>query len=91
MPPTSSNFGLFNDPAVNSLIDQAKTAATKSESTSLWTQADRKVMEDAAVFPITDPNTPVYHASQVHNAIYLPILNQFDMANVWLDPSKNGG
>jgi peptide/nickel transport system substrate-binding protein len=91
LPPTSSNFGLFNDPAVNDLIDRAKTAASKAESTALWTQADRKVIGDAAIFPITDPNTPVYHASQVHNAIYLPILNQFDMANVWLDAGKNGG
>jgi peptide/nickel transport system substrate-binding protein len=91
LPPTSSNFGLFNDPAVNSLIDRAKTAASHDESTALWTQADRKVMEDAAIFPITDPNTPVYHASQVHNAIFMPILNQFDMANVWLESGKNGG
>jgi peptide/nickel transport system substrate-binding protein len=91
LPPTSSDFGLFNDPAVNSLIDQAKSAADHAQSTALWTQADRKVMDDAAIFPITDPNTPVYHASQVHNAIFLPLLNQFDMANVWLDPNKNGG
>ncbi|MDQ1697375.1 MAG: peptide/nickel transport system substrate-binding protein [Frankiaceae bacterium] len=91
LPPSSSNFGLFNDPAVNTLIDKAKVATNHDESTKLWAQADRKVMEDAAIFPITDPNTPVYHGSQVHNAIFLPVLNQFDMANVWLEPGKSGG
>lgn len=91
LPPQSSNFGLFNDPAVNSLIDRAKAATSHDRSTALWAEADRKVMEDAAVFPIADPNTPVYHAAQVHNAIYLPVLNQFDLANVWLEPGKNGG
>ena len=91
LPPQSSDFGLFNDPAVNALIDQAKQATSESESSRAWAQADSKVMQDAAIFPITDPNTPVYHASQVHNAIFIPVLNQFDMANVWLDPSKNGG
>jgi peptide/nickel transport system substrate-binding protein len=89
-PPQSSNFGLFNDNAVNDLIDRAKAATDHSESTALWAKADRKVMEDAAIFPITDPNTPIYHASQVHNAIFLPVLNQFDMANVWIDSSKSG-
>jgi peptide/nickel transport system substrate-binding protein len=82
---------LFNDPVVNSLIDRAKTAPSHDQSTALWTEADHKVMEDAAIFPITDPNTPVYHAAQVHNAIFLPILNQFDMSNVWLEAGKNGG
>ena len=43
------------------------------------------------IFDATDPNTPVYHGSQVHNAIYLPVLNQFDMANVWLAAGKQGG
>lgn len=91
LPPQSSNFGLFNDPTVNDLIDRAKAATSHDKSSALWAEADRRVMEQAAIFPITDPNTPVYHASQVHNAIYLPVLNQFDMANVWLEPGKNGG
>jgi peptide/nickel transport system substrate-binding protein len=91
LPPESSNFGLFSDPEVNDLIDQAKAAKDIDTSSALWAQADRKVMEQAAIFPITNPNTPVYHASQVHNAIFMPVLNQFDMANVWLEADKNGG
>jgi peptide/nickel transport system substrate-binding protein len=33
----------------------------------------------------------VYHATQVHNAVFIPNLNQFDPTNVWLTPSLNGG
>jgi peptide/nickel transport system substrate-binding protein len=91
LPPSSSNFGLFNDPKVNKMIDQAKAAKSASAADAIWAQADRQVMEDAAFFPITDPNGATYHASQVHNYIYLPATSEADWTNVWLDPSKNGG
>ncbi len=41
-------------------------------------------MKAAAVFPITDNVEFAEHASYVHNAVYLPIMQQFDAANVWL-------
>ena len=84
MPPTSSNFGLFNDPKVNSLIDQALGATSTSAAAPLWHQADVQVMKDAAIFPITDPNLGLMRGSQVHNAIYVPLLEQIDPTNVWL-------
>jgi len=91
LPPTSSNFGLFNDDAVNTLIDQAKAAKSLSEANDLWAQADRKVMEDAAFFPITNPNEGQYHASFVHNTIYSPVTQCYDFTNVWIDKDKQGG
>ena len=45
-------------------------------------------MEDAAFFPITNPKQANYHATQVHNAIYVPAMQNFDPANVWLDPAS---
>ena len=47
-------------------------------------------MADAAFFPVTNPQQPNYHAKQVHNAVYLPALQNFDPANVWLDPASSG-
>jgi peptide/nickel transport system substrate-binding protein len=41
-------------------------------------------MSDAAIFPITSPTQPVYHAGLVHNAVFIPALLQFDPTNVWL-------
>jgi peptide/nickel transport system substrate-binding protein len=42
------------------------------------------VMKDAAIYPITDSLQPNYHASYVHNAVYITAIQQFDPANVWL-------
>jgi peptide/nickel transport system substrate-binding protein len=90
-PPLGSNYGFYNDPKTNSLIQQASTATDQSQSGALWNQADRQVMQDAAIFPITNPQQANYHASQVHNAIYVPAIQNFDPANVWLSPGTNGG
>ena len=51
---------------------------------TIWAQADQAVMKDAAIYPITDPLQPNYHASYVHNAVYVPAIQQFDPTNVWL-------
>jgi len=91
LPPTSSNFGLFNDSKVNDLIDQAKAAPTLDEANTLWAKADRQVMEDAAFFPITNPNEGQYHPSFVHNTVYSPVTQNYDWTNVWIDKDKQGG
>jgi peptide/nickel transport system substrate-binding protein len=87
LPPLSSNFGLFNDPAVNKLITQASTATSETQSNPDWAAADKLVMEDAAIYPIEDPNEPLVHAPQVHNDVYIPALENFDFTNVWLSGS----
>jgi peptide/nickel transport system substrate-binding protein len=83
-PPVGSNFGFYNDPAVNSLIAQGAQAPTASAAAAIWGKADQAVMKDAPVYPITDPQQPNYHASYVHNAVYIPQIQQFDPTNVWM-------
>jgi peptide/nickel transport system substrate-binding protein len=90
-PPTGSNFGLYESGATNALILQAATAQTKDEAAALWAKADEQVMKDAAFFPITNPVQANYHASQVHNAVYIPAIQNFDPTNVWLGKDKQGG
>lgn len=83
-PPTSSDFGFFNDPTVNADIDKALAAATTAEAAPLWHQADVDTMKGAAIYPITDPNQANIAGSQVHNTVYMAIYEQFDPTNVWL-------
>ncbi len=90
-PPAGSNFGLYESPATNALILQAATAKSTDEASSLWAKADEQVMKDAPFFPITNPLQANYHASQVHNAVYLPSIQNFDPTNVWLSKDKQGG
>src|SRR5262249_15641105 len=90
-PPQGSNFGFYNNPTTNSLITQAGSATTEAQAGTLWHQADQAVMNDAPFFPITSDLQPNYHAKQVNNAVYIPAMQGFDPANVWLDPAVNGG
>jgi peptide/nickel transport system substrate-binding protein len=90
-PPVGSNFGYYDNPTTNALTRQATSAKSNQESLNLWAKADRQVMEDAAFFPITEPLQPNYRAQQVHNAIYLPTIQNFDPANVWLSAGQQGG
>jgi peptide/nickel transport system substrate-binding protein len=90
-PPTGSNFGLYNSAAANQAIATAGSATSADQAKSLWAAADRQVMQDAAIFPITNSLQPNYHASQVHNAIYVPTFANFDPTNVWIEKGKQGG
>jgi peptide/nickel transport system substrate-binding protein len=90
-PPVGSNFGLYDSPATNAAITAAVNAPTQDEAKTLWAAADKQVMADAPFFPITNPQQQNYHASQVHNTIYVPSMQQFDPTNVWIDKDKQGG
>jgi peptide/nickel transport system substrate-binding protein len=83
--PESSNFGDYNNPAVNALIDQALSASSVDAASALWHQADQKVMEDAAFVPLTNPRQANYHNSKrVHNFIYTDAFQNGDPTNIWL-------
>jgi peptide/nickel transport system substrate-binding protein len=83
-PPSGSNFGFYSNPTVTSLISKAASQASASTAATLWGQLDQDVMKDAPIYPITQPLQPLYHASYVHNAVYVPAIQQFDPTNVWL-------
>ncbi len=89
-PPQGSNFGFYNNPTVNALIDKASSQASATTAATLWAQADQDVMKDAPVYPITQPLQALYHASYVHNAVYVPALQEFDPTNVWLSTPTGG-
>jgi peptide/nickel transport system substrate-binding protein len=84
LPPTSSNFGFFNDPTLNGLMSQALTAPTADAAAGMWHQADMEAMSQAAVYPIGDPNRPTIQGSRVHNCIFVGAFQNCDFANVWL-------
>lgn len=90
-PPVGSNFGLYDNPGTNAMIQQAAEAPTQEEAATLWSKADHKVMEDAVFFPITNPKQANYRASQVMNPVYVPSIQNFDPTNVWLTADKQGG
>jgi peptide/nickel transport system substrate-binding protein len=82
--PNTSNFGLFNDPKLSTLIDQALSAPTDSAAAPIWHQADEEVMSQAAWDPLYIQNYVKIQGSQVHNCVVSPQLETCDFANVWL-------
>ncbi|HET6817115.1 MAG TPA: ABC transporter substrate-binding protein [Mycobacteriales bacterium] len=91
LPPTSSNFGLFNDPKVNACIDKATKEKDLNTANQDWNECDHDVMSAAAIFPILSPNRANYYPAHVHNTVYSPVWDMADMCNVWLDKNKQGG
>ncbi|HXP57599.1 MAG TPA: ABC transporter substrate-binding protein, partial [Streptosporangiaceae bacterium] len=83
-PPVGSNFGFYNNNSVNALIAQASQASSQATADADWVKLDETVMKDAPIYPITAGLQPNYHASYVHNAVYVPGIQQFDPTNVWL-------
>jgi peptide/nickel transport system substrate-binding protein len=82
LPPTSSDFGLYDDPKLDQLIDRASQADLKTAA-DLWHQADELVMSDAAIYPIAQQNLTMWCGDRVGNCIYVPELEGVDLTNVW--------
>ena len=86
--PNSYNYGDYNPPAVNALIDKALVASDETTAGQLWHQADVLIMRDAAIVPFQTQQTAIFHSSRVHNAIYLPFSQNYDVTQVWLNPTS---
>jgi peptide/nickel transport system substrate-binding protein len=83
------NYGCYDDPAVNSLINQAEAASSQSAAGAAWHQADVDIMKDAAIVPIISQNFPQYSSARVRGvgfstAIFAPNIGDPDITNVWL-------
>ena len=83
-PPNGSDFGFYNDDALNQLVVKAAATTDPTQSQALWAQADALVMKDAAIFPITANNQATYHATHTKNDVFIAALQQIDPTNVWL-------
>ena len=83
-PPTGSNFSEYNNPAVNALIAKAASQASTVAAGKLWGKIDQMVTMEAPTYQITQDLQPNYHSSFVHNAVYVPAIQNFDPTNVWL-------
>ena len=79
-----SDWGGYDNPSVDSLVTQAESATTIAAAASLWHQADEQVMKDAPFIPFETSLTPLFRSSRVHNAIFIPFSEYYDITQVWL-------
>jgi peptide/nickel transport system substrate-binding protein len=86
-PTSNNNYGSYDNPKVNQLIDQAYEARDERAGTALWGQIDRLVMEDAAWAPLVYDREAFFWSSRVRNWTFSPWLTNPDITNLWLDPN----
>jgi peptide/nickel transport system substrate-binding protein len=83
------NYGCYDNPAVNSLIQTAEGASSLSAAGAAWHQADVDIMKDAAIVPLLSQNFPQYSSARVRGvgfstAIFAPNIGDPDITNLWL-------
>ena len=86
-PTSNNNYGSYDNPKVNALIDQAYGARDEGARTALWGQIDRLVMEDAAWAPLVYDREAFFWSARVRNWTFTPWLANPDITNLWLDPN----
>lgn len=84
VPPNGSNYGFFTDPTLDQDMTNALNATSDSAASADWHTADQRAMDQAAVYPVADPNQGSIHGQRVHNFIYIGPLQNPDLANIWL-------
>jgi peptide/nickel transport system substrate-binding protein len=86
-PTANNNYGNYDNPKVNGLIDQAYATRDDQARGALWGQIDRLVMEDAAWAPLVYDREAFFWSSRVRNWTFTPWLANPDITNLWLDPN----
>jgi ABC-type transport system substrate-binding protein len=82
--PNSPNFGGYGDPDVTKLISRALAAPTASAAAQLWAEADRKLLSDVAVVPMTAAKNASFHSARVHGCHAFVMSLNCDPTNVSL-------
>jgi ABC-type transport system substrate-binding protein len=86
--PNSVDYGDYNSTVVNSLIDRALRASDEQQAAALWHQADLQIMKDAPIVPFQTQKTALFRSSRVHNALFAPFSQSYDITQVWLNPTS---
>jgi ABC-type transport system substrate-binding protein len=80
----SQNYGGYNNPQVNQLMDQAMTAPDEQQSFDFWSQAATHIIEDAGMVPLVQYKQVTYHSSRVRNCIFSLFSLNCDITTLWL-------
>lgn len=80
----STDYGGYNNPQVNALIDSALTATDAGHAAGYWQQADQLIMADAAIVPLLDRAHTIFRSERVHGAVFVPTAAGYDYTRLWL-------
>jgi ABC-type transport system substrate-binding protein len=86
--PGSTDWSGYNNDKVNADIDKALTATNESDTAKFIHDADVQIMNDAVIVPFQTQSTPLFRSTRVHNAIEVPFTSNYDITQVWLNPTS---
>lgn len=78
----NSNYAELNDPAINSLIDQAGSETDASKRNDLWAQVDQKVMDAAVYLPFVADKALTYRSPRLTNVYINQAFGIYDFVNI---------
>ncbi|MGH3244401.1 MAG: ABC transporter substrate-binding protein [Spirillospora sp.] len=81
----STNYGGYDNPQVNALIDEALTAPDPARAAACWQRADERIMADAPIVPLLDRAQTIFRSSRVHGTRFLPTTAAYDYTRLWLN------
>jgi peptide/nickel transport system substrate-binding protein len=87
-PTANNNYGGYNNPQVNSMIDEAYRTGDAQRRNALWGEIDRKIMQDAAWVPLVYERQPYFWSSRVKHWTFSPWISNPDITDMWLDPNS---
>jgi len=82
--PNSMNYGAYNSPRTNAMIDSALAAATADVASRYWQTAAAHIMDDAAIVPLDQGKNPSYHSARVRNCLYEVFGYSCGLTELWL-------
>ena len=84
--PGSSDYGGYNSPVLDRLVQQALTATSPAQAATRWRRANAQIMNDAATVPVEIQKWTVFHSAKVQNCVFLFLSLNCDVTQVWLQP-----
>jgi peptide/nickel transport system substrate-binding protein len=82
--PAGSNYTYYCNPADDAIAAAALKATSNAAADQDWAKLDENLTNAAITYQITQDLQGNYHSSFVHNAVYVPAIQNFDPTNVWL-------
>jgi peptide/nickel transport system substrate-binding protein len=80
----STDWGGYDNPTENALVDKALTARTPAQANKLWAAAQTFVMKDAGYVPINVQKWPIYHSARLQGCNFFWYTLSCDVTNVWI-------
>jgi peptide/nickel transport system substrate-binding protein len=87
-PSGNNDYGEYDNPQVNAMIDQALAEPDRDKRAALWGAIDKKIMEDAPWAPYIYDKTQIFWSERLKNFKFNAWTSEFDPTQLWLNPNS---